>query len=74
METSQSRASEVAPYLEDIKDTLENPLKIANYEYDESIKYYYKYFKEASRYLLVIVKYLNNHGFIITAYFVRNIK
>ena len=67
---------EVAPYLEDIKETLKNPIKIIDYEYDENVKYYYKYFKEReeAKYLLVIVKYLNNHGFIITAYFVRNIK
>ncbi|MBI3027663.1 hypothetical protein HYY70_06140 [Candidatus Woesearchaeota archaeon] len=67
---------EVAPYLEDIKETLKNPVKITEYELDENVKYYYKYFKEreSAKYLLVIVKYLNEHGFIITAYFVRNIK
>ena len=68
---------EVAPYLEDIKETLKNPLKITTYEFDENVRYYYRYFKEReseAKYLLVIVKYLNNHGFIITTYFVRNIK
>ena len=67
---------EVAPYLEDIKETLKNPVKITEYELDENVRYYYKYFKEreSAKYLLVIVKYLNDHGFIITAYFVRNIK
>ncbi len=68
---------EVAPYLEEIKETLKNPVKITTYEFDENIKYYYKYLKEResdAKYLLVIVKYLNKHGFIITAYFVRHIK
>ena len=67
---------EVAPYLEEIKETLKNPIKITAYEFDENVKYYYKYFKERekAKYLLVIVKYLNNYGFIITAYFVRYIK
>ena len=67
---------EVAPYLEDIKDTLTNPLRIVPYEEDDdNVRYYYKYFKQRqSQYLLVIVKYLNNHGFVITAYFVKNIK
>ncbi len=66
---------EVAPYLEDIKDALTNPLRIVPYEDDSNVNYYYQYFKERRlRYLLVVVKYLNNHGFIITAYFVRNIK
>ena len=68
---------EVAPYLEDIKETLKNPVKITTYEFNENVRYYYKYFKERkseAKYLLVIVKYLNDHGFIITAYFVKNIK
>jgi len=67
---------EVAPYLEEIKETLKNPVKITEYELDENVRYYYKYFKEreSAKYLLVIVKYLNDHGFIITTYFVRNIK
>ena len=67
---------EVAPYLEDIKDTLTNPLRIVPCkEEDVNVRYYYKYFKQRqSQYLLIIVKYLNNHGFVITAYFVKNIK
>ena len=66
---------EVAPYLEDIKDTLTNPTRIVPNEDDDNVNYYYKNFKERQlQYLLVIVKYLNNHGFIITAYFVRNLK
>ena len=66
---------EVAPYLEDMKNTLTSPLKIVSYEYDETVHYYYKYFKQRQLpYLLIIVKYLNGSGFIITAYFVRNIR
>ena len=61
---------EVAPYLEELKETLKNPVKVTAYELDENIRYYYKYFKEResqAKYLLAIVKYLNEHGFIITA-------
>ncbi len=67
---------EVSLYIEEIKETLKNPVKITNYPFDENLRYYYKYVKEKepAKYLLVIVKYLNNHGFIITAYFVNNIK
>ncbi|MBI5064955.1 hypothetical protein HZA97_01850 [Candidatus Woesearchaeota archaeon] len=68
---------EISEYFEELKYTLEKPLKISTYENDEKIKYYYKYFKQrntSSKYLLIIVKYLNGKGFIITAYFVRNIK
>ena len=68
---------EVADYFEEIKETIINPNKIATYSYDKDIRYYYKYFKNRqspAKYLLLIVKYLNEHGFIITAYFVRNIK
>lgn len=68
---------EVADYLEDIKETLKNPVKITTHTLDENARYYYKYFKNrkfSAKYLLLIVKYLNAHGFIITSYFVRNIK
>ena len=65
---------EVSPYLEMIKETLRNPVKISTYHFDENVKYYFSYAKEKAskaKHLLVIVKYLNGHGFIITAYFVR---
>lgn len=65
---------EVAPFMEDIKDAIVTPVRIIQYEYDKKVRYYYKYFKQQLLYLLVIVKYLNNHGFIVTAYFVRNIR
>ena len=66
---------EVAPHVQDIKDALVHPTKIVPYEEDDKVNYYYRYFKQRqSKYMLVIVKYLNSHGFIITAYFVRNIK
>ena len=68
---------EVADYFEEVKETLSNPVKITAYELDDDVKYYYKYFKNrvpSAKYLLVIVKYLNGKGFIITSYFMRNIK
>ena len=68
---------EIASYVEQLKDLVENPTKITTYSLDENVKYYYKYFKErksSAKYLLVIVKYLNDHGSMITAYFVINIK
>ena len=68
---------EIFLYLNYFEDILKNPTKIKVYECDESISYYYKYFKNrdaSAKYLLLIVKYLNGEAFIITAYFVRNIK
>ena len=68
---------EIASYIKEFNEILNNPTKIIDYYNDNKVKYYYKYFKdrkEKSKYLLVIVKYLNGEGFIITAYFVRNIK
>lgn len=59
---------------EDIKLTLQNPLKIID---NEDSKYFYcqylKHKKLPFRYIRVIVKYLNGGGFVITAYFVKNI-
>lgn len=68
---------EISAYFNAFEITLLDPTKIASYEYNEQVKYYYKYFKErqkSSKYFLVIVKYLNGEGYIITAYFVRHIK
>ena len=66
---------EAAPFLELFKETLQSPTKIIAYSSEQGIFYYYKYFKRGKApqpYLLIIVKYLNHHGFIITAYFVRH--
>ena len=68
---------ELSDYLEEIKEKLKNPTKVKEFDYDNDVRYFYKYYKNresAAKYLLVIVKYLNGNGFIITAYFVRNIK
>lgn len=67
---------EVVPYLEEIKETLGSPITITTFYYDNKIKYFYKYLKYRAspyKYLLIIVKYLNGEGFIVTAYFVRAI-
>ena len=63
--------------IENIKITLENPLKITDYPLEEDIKYYYKYHKERksrAKYLRVIVKYLNGKGYIVTAYYVEHLR
>ena len=61
---------EVAPFLQDFHDILLHPTTCSSYEYTEKVNYYYKYFKNPqSSYLLILVKYLNGEGFIITAYF-----
>lgn len=67
----------MANYIEEIKDTLINPLKIYSYSYDKTIAHYYNHLKNRksdSKYLLVVVKYLNGNGFVITSYFVKSIK
>ncbi|MBS3124621.1 hypothetical protein J4437_08415 [Candidatus Woesearchaeota archaeon] len=68
--------SEMQNKIEEIKETLINPLKIINYSLEDDIKYYYRYYKNrksTAKYLRVIVKYLNGKGFIITSYFVDRI-
>lgn len=68
---------EVSPYIEDMKEALHNPTKITEQDFKVKVGYYYKYLKvrpSPAKYLLIIVKYLNGRGFIITAYFVRRIK
>jgi len=63
--------SEVEKY-EWIEETLSNPDIISDYNLDETVRYYYKYYKHHSsheKYFQVIVKYLNGGGFVLTAQF-----
>lgn len=51
-----------------------DPVKISDSKYNpETVKYYYQFDKSKKMYLMVAVKYLNGEGFIITAYYLRNI-
>ena len=65
----------IGQYLEEIKKTLEKPLKIVSHEEGNLYDYYtyFKHRKNSSKYLKVVVKYLNGEGFVLTAYFVKYI-
>ena len=68
---------EITNYIKEFNEILNNPTKIVDYPHDKNMKYYYKHFKDRktkAKYLLMIVKYLNGEGFIITVYFVRKIQ
>lgn len=65
---------EVSHYFFILEEVLTNPLRITDYEYDEKVKYYYRYLKNVKKYLLLIVKYLNGEGYIITSYIIGKIK
>jgi len=60
--------------IETVIHTLQSPIKIKPSFYDVSVGWYYSYSKNKNKYLLVSVRYLNGTGFVITAYFVRQIK
>lgn len=52
--------------------TIQNPTKIKIHQ--NKVHYHFKYMKgHTPPFLLAIVKYLNNHGFIITAYLMAKI-
>lgn len=61
---------------EEIITALQNPDKIINDEREE-VDYFFKYFKHKrwkSKYLKVVVRYINNEGSILSAHFVRNVR
>lgn len=59
---------------EEIKLTLQKPIKIIYKGKNKHFYYqYFKYKKFPSKFIRVIVKYLNGEGFVISAYFVKNI-
>ena len=62
--------------LGNIKSAIKNPTAIRYNEEDEKVIYFYKEFKEkepSERYLLVVVRYLNGEGFIITSFYTNKI-
>ena len=65
----------IANYLDEIKETIENPDAVIESE-EENVYLYYKYYKRLKspyNYILAIVKYLNGEGYIMSAYFEKNI-
>ncbi|MBI2109766.1 hypothetical protein HYT58_01180 [Candidatus Woesearchaeota archaeon] len=67
--------SEMQNNLDEIKETLSNPQQIIIHPF--KIRRYYRYYKNrksSAKFLRIIVKYLNGEGFIITSYFVEEIK
>jgi len=63
--------------IENIKEVLINPLVVKESIYDVNVNFYYRYYKEKklrSKYLMVVVKYLNGEGFVITSYYVDKLK
>ena len=65
---------EMSGQLEQIKETLESPDVINEFEFDLNVKFYYKYYKKRKEYLFLSVKYLNGKGFIITGFYTDKIK
>jgi len=70
------RHKELEDQKDKIKETLQDPLFILYSATDHNYQYYRYYSKTpvTDKYLLVIVKKTNSHGFIITAFFVGKIK
>ena len=68
---------DVSEKLYEIEDIIKNPLIIITDEDDESVKYYYKYYKhmkQKAKYLMVAVRYLNGEGYIITSFYTDKIR
>jgi len=60
-----------------LKDAIEKPDKITDYHRDETVYYFYKYYKERPKpeqYLMVVVKYLNGSGYVLSAYYEDKIR
>ena len=57
---------------EEIHEALGKPFKIIQSPFDSKVAWYMKQNKLLRKYLLVAVKYLNGDGFIITAFYMRN--
>lgn len=68
----KSKHSNVDNY-EIIYNTITNPERVIQINEYRIIFYrYIKHRKESAKFLKVIVKYLNDTGYVVTSYFVRN--
>ncbi|MDD9953661.1 MAG: PBECR2 nuclease fold domain-containing protein [Candidatus Woesearchaeota archaeon] len=65
---------EMSDQIEAIKETLQQPDEITNFSHDDSVRFYYKYYKENRTYLFISVKYLNGKGFIITSFYTDKVR
>jgi len=64
-------------YLEEIKETLQKPDKITSFSLNPDVHYFYKGYKhleKSNKFVLVIAKYLNGEGYIISTYLEKNIR
>lgn len=52
-----------------VREAIEKPQFIEKDLYRRKV-FYYKYIKEERKYVMVVVKITNNHGYILTAYLV----
>ncbi len=71
------RHPEVSAEKEKIIETLEHPDRITDSLKDEKAKFYYKYYKNrksSNKFMMVLGRYLNGDGFIVSAHFVPRIK
>jgi len=69
------RHSYMEKYAKEIKETLQIPDKIISHTYDKGYYYKgYKHLKSPNCFILVVVKYLNSKGFVITTYQTDKIK
>ncbi len=66
------RHPEIKKHLKKIQSTIQNPDLVVKNQYNQSERYYHKYFKSLKNYLIVIIEYKEN--FIITAFISRKIK
>ena len=66
------RHPELVNWIEEIKETLVHPLFINNDPADDKLKYYHRRYKKIAQYVVVIVKYLNSEGIILTSFYTEN--
>ena len=69
-----SRHPVLSNKIEDITETLKNPSVRKQSGHSEKVWYCYRYYKNLKEYLMVIVRYLNGVGYIMTSYYVKRLK
>lgn len=66
----------IANKIKEVEDIVKNPEIMRFSEYDKNVKFYFrtcKDMKSEAQYIIIIVKYLNGEGFIITSFYTNKI-
>lgn len=63
----------IAPLIERVRETIAHPHITKTSIRDSEVRLHHKHDKQKNAYLVVVVKYLNGDGFVVTSFYTRKV-